>query len=283
MFLTIKKDKIYRDAIIYHNFFAILLFCLLAWTFSHSPYEPSGKIFLGLGFLVLGFFIFVVISWWLHGSITLDNEGGVLEFSQSRNLDIPSFTVPRENIDQVKVRSIGWNLGLSYILILCIRNGHQYEEKQLKLAFCNLDDCYRGAQLIGKFANAPAFYDEKQIFTPKNREDIKRKPTRFKYTSRRDSNHDRGVEVFILIFIIVGLVLWFQKIIDTVGLLWSLGLVIFAASFIEGLIKKVVRSNNWFGTEPCSLHDETFLYFFYMVLYLIGAIGSAVGLYIWLF
>ena len=181
MFLTIKegykKDRIYRDARNYVYICEILIFGLLIL----SGFQP-GRTFddmvpIVLFLLLAGFVGYKAINHLFHGSITLDGRGRVLEFSKSWDLDIPSFTVQRENIDQVKVRHIkgvrrapggSARSRKKYVLNLCIKSGNQYKEKPLILML-NFDDCCRVASLIGKFANKPAFDDEgKQIFTPKN-------------------------------------------------------------------------------------------------------------------
>jgi len=181
MFLQLEKGnqkiRIYRDGKIYYYIFGVILFGMLllfsiSYYFSDSPVGMSDILFLvawsvGVWFQVLGI---------LHGSITLDSTRNVLEYSKSWNLNTPSFTVRSINIDQIKSKCTyhtggegGGEGGWFCRLILCMKEGDKYEEKRLAFTFFNRGDCASVAQLIGKFANKPAFDDKgKQIFTPKN-------------------------------------------------------------------------------------------------------------------
>ena len=172
MFLTIiegyENDRIFRDARYFLYIFEILVIGLFIWQGLQSGRLFSERVVIG-SLLVVFFapFGWYCITLFCHGSITLDGKREILEFSESWNLDIPSLTVPRENIDQVKVSHHWITAWQTYLIILRIQDGDQYKEKALMLGFGSYDDCCQSAQLIGKFANKPAFDVEGKMLLPR--------------------------------------------------------------------------------------------------------------------
>ncbi|MCH7615005.1 MAG: hypothetical protein IH978_04605, partial [Nitrospinae bacterium] len=182
IFLKIKEEngkvRIYRDARIKGCCFLILIFSLFIFIFNFIFTDPHLRLTHDekwiITFMLVVFAIMVGLSllWNHHGSITLDDKRGVLEFSNNWDLNIPSFTVWRKNIDRIEVGAAM----SGHDLTLCRqRRPEHYEKKELKLRFVTFfpefgfrKDLIRAAQLIGEFANKPAFdWDGKQIFTPK--------------------------------------------------------------------------------------------------------------------
>ena len=178
MFLKIEdtafRDRIYRDGRMF--FYPILAFFTFFIWVAIMEYEvnPSfTKVTVPMSLLSVTFFGFL-IRWALHGSIVLDESNNLLTFSESWTLQKPGLTVPKRNIDRIKMRYMGGGgvkyggTSGGYQLILGIAENRHYKEKILSLLFLKYDDCKKAARLIGKFANKPAYdHNEDQIFEPK--------------------------------------------------------------------------------------------------------------------
>lgn len=178
MFLKIEdrhfKDRIYRDVRLIVVFPAIIGI----WFMAIAVFNPEGtngsaiEVFLMGLFVPLG--IWFIAKSMLHGSITLNNSSGILEFSESWNLKKPSLTVRKDDIQQVTMNRYtsgasfpGGGRGV-YKLVLHYMENRSYKKKVLTITIQDYDDAVRAGQLIGKFCNKPIYdHDEKQIYSPK--------------------------------------------------------------------------------------------------------------------
>ncbi|MGP0630070.1 hypothetical protein ACTRW9_10190 [Nitrospina sp. 32_T5] len=164
-----KRNRVYRDVRVL--FYPVALVGL--WFMAIAVFNPEGTrgdavtIFLmGLGVpLFLGY----ILRWLLHGSITLDDKRGVLEFSESWNLNRPQWSVRRDEIDRVGMKYYSPGAGNhltsngGYRLELGVRRGGRFENRILDLFFPDYRDCEKAAKWIGRFAGRPAYDDENNL------------------------------------------------------------------------------------------------------------------------